>query len=259
MPDLDAINRYIQARRHREELERVTAIEANRWLAEAGLLRDETDTPGKPLRDLLRGHKIWGAWQDPPRSHGQWFIGPVQRQPSCHRRGASQPKRPRESAGPLASSPMARSGSAKRSTAETEQVVAAVFEDVLHVPFSGQYSFRGVEGGEWGHCDRHAWLGDDILLVLEIERGQHHPEGNVAKLWPWLRENPEKRALLIHAYTSDAVALNGSRDRVASWLAETMTKSLRGRFVYERRVVDLKQPVVERTGALRKLLREFRA
>lgn len=259
MPDLDAINRYIQSRRRREGLERVTAIEANRWLAEAGLLRDEKYKLGKPLRDLLRAHKISGAWQDPPGSHGRWFIGPVRRQPSGPRRGDSQPKRPRESAGPLAPSSMARSDSAKRSTAETEQAVAAVFEDALRVTFSGQYSFRRVEGGEWGHCDRHAWFGDDVLLVLEVERGQHHPEGNVAKVWPWLRENPGKRFLLIHAYTADAVALNGSRDRVASWLAETMAKSLRGRFVYERRVVDLKQPVVERTGALRELLREIRA
>lgn len=259
MPDLDAINRYIQSRRRREGLKRVTAVEANRWLTEAGLLRDETDTPGKPLRDLLRRQRISGAWQDPPGSHGRWFIGPVQRQPSGPGRGASQLKRPRDSAGPLAPFPMARSDSARRSTAETEQTVAAVFEAALHVRFSGQYGFRRVEGGEWGHCDRHAWLSDDILLVLEVERGQHHPEGNVAKLWPWLEENPGKRVLLIHAYTSDAVALNGSRDRVASWLAETMAKSLRGRFAYERRVVDLKQPVVERTGALRKLLRKFRA
>jgi hypothetical protein len=143
------------------------------------------------------------------------------------------------------------------STRATQDAVAAMFETALGVQFSGQYNLHRSKGGEWGHCDCHASLSDDALLLLEVERGQPHPEGNVAKLWPWLRENPSKRVLLIHAYTSNARALDGSRDRVAAWLGERMAKSLRSSFWYERRVVDENQPI-KRLTVLRRLIRALR-
>jgi hypothetical protein len=76
-PDILAINEFIQERLRIEKLDLVTAVEANRWLEQAGLLSDDKSRPGKSLRNLLRQRLIAGAWQDPPKKHGRWFIGKV--------------------------------------------------------------------------------------------------------------------------------------------------------------------------------------
>lgn len=143
------------------------------------------------------------------------------------------------------------------STKATQATVAAVFGRALSIHFAGQYRLPRSQGGEWGHCDGHAWLSEDALVLLEVERSQTHPEGNVAKVWPWLSENPGKRVLLIHAYAANARALGGSRDRVAAWLGDRMTRSLRGRFWYERRVVEPNKPI-KRVTALRGLVRTLK-
>ena len=54
--------------------EDATAVQAARWLDEAGLLSDSASRPGKPLRDLLRAGKIEHAEQRPSASNGRWFI-----------------------------------------------------------------------------------------------------------------------------------------------------------------------------------------
>ncbi len=130
--------------------------------------------------------------------------------------------------------------STRKKTTETEREVAVVFEKTLDVKFDGKRTLLRSDGGQWGRCDGRAELSEKAVLFLEVEAIQHHPEGNVAKYWPWLLENPKKRVLLIQAYTSDAVAPL-SRRRVAAWLGKRMETSLRGRrFWYEFRVLDEK-------------------
>ena len=73
--DVSTINDFLQREVLRRKLDRVAAVEAARWLDEAGLLADRTK--GLPLRNLLRAKKIDGAWQEPRRRHGRWFIGPA--------------------------------------------------------------------------------------------------------------------------------------------------------------------------------------
>ncbi len=72
MPDLYAINIRLQERLERGWLEEVGAVEAARWLDEAGLLRNHKN--GLPLRKLLRAGRIAGQEQRPNRKNGAWFI-----------------------------------------------------------------------------------------------------------------------------------------------------------------------------------------
>jgi hypothetical protein len=70
----DAVNRFLQARLRERSQQEVTAVEAARWLDEAGLLVDSRTRPGKPLRDLLRAGLVEYAEQRPNRRWGRWFI-----------------------------------------------------------------------------------------------------------------------------------------------------------------------------------------
>ena len=74
MPDIRAINEHLQTRLREEDRESVPAVEAARWLAEAGLLLDSCSRPGLPLRRLLRADHIFGQEQIPRRSGGRWHI-----------------------------------------------------------------------------------------------------------------------------------------------------------------------------------------
>jgi len=73
--DTEQINRYIQTELRQRRLTDVSAVEAARWLDEAGLLPDSPDRPGKPLRQLLRDNEIRGGFQD---ASGRWWIKRVE-------------------------------------------------------------------------------------------------------------------------------------------------------------------------------------
>ena len=72
MPDLYAINLYLQERLERDWLDEVRAVEAARWLAKEGLLPDRKK--GSPLRDLLRAGRIAGQEQRPNKKNASWII-----------------------------------------------------------------------------------------------------------------------------------------------------------------------------------------
>ena len=65
---------FLQRELEKRQQEEVAAPEAARWLDGAGLLRDSSSRPGKPLRDLLRAGLIEGAEQRPPAPYGRWVI-----------------------------------------------------------------------------------------------------------------------------------------------------------------------------------------
>jgi hypothetical protein len=69
--NIDKINEFIQNELKKRNLFEVTAVDAAVWLDKAGLLKDSTDRPGLPLRDLLRDKKIKNAFQ---RSSQFWII-----------------------------------------------------------------------------------------------------------------------------------------------------------------------------------------
>jgi excisionase family DNA binding protein len=69
-----AINGFLQGRLHELDRHEVPAVEAARWLDDAGLLSDSETRPGLPLRNLLREGQILGADQRPAHRYGRWFI-----------------------------------------------------------------------------------------------------------------------------------------------------------------------------------------
>ena len=69
MKDLDRINRFLQDKL--QKINSVGAVEAGRWLDEAGILQDSVHRPGRELRRLLRKNLILGQEQLP---NGRWII-----------------------------------------------------------------------------------------------------------------------------------------------------------------------------------------
>jgi hypothetical protein len=71
---IEHINVYLQDQLRARGLGEVRAVEAARWLDDAGVLSDSQSRHGLPLRKLLRAGVITGAEQRPDRPHGRWFI-----------------------------------------------------------------------------------------------------------------------------------------------------------------------------------------
>jgi len=49
---------------------------------------------------------------------------------------------------------------------------------------------------EWGNVDCF-FLENEILILMEIEKGQKHPNTNVLKVWPYLEKYPNLKMVLI--------------------------------------------------------------
>ena len=64
------INQLIQKKLNEEDLDRVSVNIANQWTAEAGILNDDLNRPGRPLRIRCRNNEIHGAVKE----NGRWFI-----------------------------------------------------------------------------------------------------------------------------------------------------------------------------------------
>lgn len=67
----DIINSYIQKRLAEENLEKVSAVDAARWLDMADILTDSKSRPGLPLRKMLRQGLIENSHQ---QANKRWFI-----------------------------------------------------------------------------------------------------------------------------------------------------------------------------------------
>jgi hypothetical protein len=68
---VEAINAHIQQQLRVRGQESATAVEAAKWLDEAGVLTDSMHRVGLPLRNFLRKGVIGGQRQEP---NGRWFI-----------------------------------------------------------------------------------------------------------------------------------------------------------------------------------------
>jgi len=67
----EEINRYIQQKLAEENLEKVSAVDAAKWLDRAGLLADSQSRPGLPLRKMLRQGLIENSHQ---QANNRWFV-----------------------------------------------------------------------------------------------------------------------------------------------------------------------------------------
>ena len=94
--------------------------------------------------------------------------------------------------------------------------------------------------GKWGRPDARKSIRDDVWLMIEVERGQSHPEGNVLKYWPWLVENAGVSIAFAHVFERGARQSKGSRGRLARWVGEAIEANLGDRFRYFR--IDLESP-----------------
>ena len=54
--------------------------------------------------------------------------------------------------------------------------------------------------GGWGLADGCVVLADGRLVGLEVEWGQKHPDTNVLKLWPYLKDDSALRVLLVQVF-----------------------------------------------------------
>ena len=136
MADVIRINTFIQERLESEGLLEVRAVEAAQWLDVAGLLNDSRSRPGKPLRDLLRAGLIGGAYQNPPQSHGRWYIRLGQSSQSTR-----QSPRPRSTV----RAPAKTTGSSLEPIVTLEDARAAGFTGFLTV---GECIENGLPSGE---------------------------------------------------------------------------------------------------------------
>lgn len=94
-------------------------------------------------------------------------------------------------------------------------------------------SFKNEEFslGKWGEVDNWAQLSDDMLILIECEKGQKHPNTNVLKLYPYLEENPDKTIVLVHYFYPENKAPKNRR-ALCDFIASKMENSLKDRFQY---------------------------
>ena len=83
----------------------------------------------------------------------------------------------------------------------------------------------------WGRVDFFSYY-KNILVLMEVEKGQKHPNTNVLKLWPYLEENPGQKILLIHVIRSDNQAPK-NRLALCEFTGEKLEKMFKGRFAYK--------------------------
>lgn len=105
-----------------------------------------------------------------------------------------------------------------------------------------------------GRADNHYVINSNKVLILEIEASQRHPEMNVLKAWPYLKDNQKKEILLIQ-YITDTKAVSPNRIELCKWLGAEMTQSLGNRFFYH--LIENKITQEDKKG-INKLISEFR-
>ncbi len=76
MANIELIIKTIDEYLEKNNLERISAVEAAAVLAKNGILKDNDDRRGLPLRNLLRAGKIKHAIYEirPDQEVGRWFI-----------------------------------------------------------------------------------------------------------------------------------------------------------------------------------------
>ncbi len=82
----------------------------------------------------------------------------------------------------------------------------------------------------WGQADFYC-LHEGVLVLLEIEKGQKHPNTNVLKVWPYLDEYPEKKILLIQLIREENRAPK-NRLNLCKFTGKKLEEMYAGRFSY---------------------------
>ncbi len=114
-----------------------------------------------------------------------------------------------------------------KKTAKENLIISRIIENALGITFiNEEFSL-----GKWGEVDNWCHLSHDIIILLECEKGQKHPNTNVLKLYPYLEEFPKVHVILIHYFFPENKA---PRNRVAlcNFLGEKLEYEYGLRFQY---------------------------
>lgn len=118
-------------------------------------------------------------------------------------------------------------------------------------------TFAGKEfnyGRGIGRADNYYSVNQDKHVILEIENSQRHPEMNVLKAWPYLKDNPDKEILLIQFITrTDEVSPN--RVELCKWLGKEMMQALNNRFLYYLLINEITRTDIEN---MKQLINRFK-
>jgi hypothetical protein len=119
----------------------------------------------------------------------------------------------------------------KKTTLENQFIA-----DMLPFKFeSEEYNLNG-----WGEVDFYAYHGE-ILVLLEVEKGQKHPNTNVLKLWPYLEANNHSKILLIQIIRLENKAPK-NRLNLCEFTGQKLEGLFPNRFVYIfAHLVDIKK------------------
>ena len=108
-----------------------------------------------------------------------------------------------------------------------------------------EFQLEEYKLGKWGNAD-FFYKKDYLLVLLEVEKGQKHPNTNVIKLWPYLEDNPELKVLLIQIIRDENKAPK-NRLALCKYFGKRMEQEFpdRFRFVHRRWHRDLVNEIKE--------------
>ncbi len=108
--------------------------------------------------------------------------------------------------------------------------------------------------GKWGNVDFYCQTGN-LLILLEVEKGQKHPCTNVIKVWPYLEENHELKILLIQIVRQENKTPK-NRIALCKYMGKKMESEFPNRFRYVFRnwqnslIDEIKNKVAEKLNDL---------
>ena len=126
-----------------------------------------------------------------------------------------------------------------KKTKKENIVISKIIEKKWNISFEN----NEFKLGKWGDVDNFCRVNDKLIILMEFEKGQKHPNTNILKIWPFLEENNDLRIVLLHYFFPENKAPK-NRKRLCFFLGEKLEKLFETRFRYvqlnEDTINDLK-------------------
>ncbi len=137
----------------------------------------------------------------------------------------------------------------------SEEKVARLLEHTLRVKFE----YNQFKLGKWGNVDKVSKVCSNQYVFLEVEEGQAHPDTNVLKVWPYLRENRKAQIFLIQAFFPKRDNRNISRKLLSEWTGHELEKRFPKRFRYCKINISDDKKKIDKSKSLMKEFNKFRS
>jgi hypothetical protein len=124
---------------------------------------------------------------------------------------------------------------------------------VNKLPF--EFENEEFDLNKWGVVDFYCYH-EQVLILIEIEKGQKHPNTNVLKIWPYLEENLDQKILLIQLIRPENNAPK-NRLRLCKFTGKQLEKLFPNKFKYiyynwhPNIIMDLKNKIQEKLEDLK--------